>query len=299
MTAMSSSPANTNGKHEPGDSPETLAAAVDRAREQMAPLDEDIRKRADALLKARDSFLAAGVRELVRRFKADERAREVHFEAVDDPLVYAVLMELGIVRPDVTTRVARAMERIKPYVSGHGGQIELVRVEDGVVYVRMHGACAGCSMSAATLKEGVEEVIRQSVPEIERVEEVATEPVAGVVQVTIGASGSLSETHGWIEGPVAESIDEGKCVRVQGDGCDAIVVRRDGRLFAYRNACPHQGLSLHDGECREDTLTCPWHGMVFDVTSGECLNEPQVQLEPFPLRVENGNVWIRPTGGST
>ena len=295
-TSGSSNGAATNGHAEAKVDPAALAAAVDRAREEMAPLDEDIRKRAEALVKARESFLAAGVREMVRKLKGDERAREVLFELVDDPLVYAVLLELGIVKPDIVTRVARAMERLKPYVSSHGGSIELVRVEGAVAYVRMHGACAGCSMSAATLKDGVEEVIRDAVPEIERVEEVKGGPVAGVVQLTVGATSSDGD-NGWIEGPRAEDVVEGACTRVRTDECDALVVRREGRLFAYRNACPHQGLHLHDGVCEGETLTCPWHGMQFDLTNGECLNEPQVQLEPFPLRVEDGVVWVRPAGG--
>lgn len=282
-----------------------LAAAVDRAREEMAPLDEDIRKRADALVKARESFLAAGVREMVRRLKADEGGRAVLFEMVEDPLVYAVLMELGIVRPDVMTRAARAIERIRPYISGHGGDVELVRVseESGekIAYVRLHGACSGCSMSASTLRDGVEEAIRAQVPEISRVEELKGGPVAGVVQLTVGASSAVenaldASVHGWYEGPKAEDVPEGACVRVAVGDADAILVRRDGRLFAYRNACPHQGLHLHDGVCEGETLTCPWHGMQFDLTNGECLNEPQVQLEPFPLRVEEGVVWIRPGG---
>ncbi len=292
MTTMP--PPTTTGPMTEPPSAEALASAVDRAREQLAPLDEDIRKKADSLLDAHKAFTAAGVREIVRRLKADDRARQVLFELVDDPLVYAVLLDLRIVKPDVVTRVARAMERIKPYVAGHGGLIELVKVEAGVVFVRMHGSCAGCSMSAATLRDGVEEVIRAEVPEITEVREVKGPPVAGVVPLTIGASND----HGWVRGPLADEVAEGACVRVTGEGCDAIVVRRDGRLFAYRNSCPHQGLSLHDGECEGDTLTCPWHGLAFDVTSGECLNEPQVQLEPYPLRVEDGVVCVRPNGGT-
>lgn len=280
-------------------SPETLAEAVDRANELLAPLDEDVRKRVDALTKARDAFVAAGVREMVRRLKADDRSREVLFELVDEPIVYAVLMELGIVKPDVVTRVARAMERIKPYVHGHGGDVELVRVDDEsdgkVAYVRFHGSCSGCSMSAATLKEGVQESVCAAVPEVVRVEAVEDGPVAGLVQLTVKRNG---DSHGWVEGPEAESVREGSPARVRIDGVDVIVVRREDRLFAYRNECPHQGMPLHDGDMDGDTLTCAWHGFRFDVTNGECENMPQVQLEPFPLRVEEGRVLIRPGAAS-
>ena len=81
-TNESSNGAATNGHAEAKVDPAALAAAVDRAREEMAPLDEDIRKRAEGLVKARESFLAAGVREMVRKLKGDDRAREVLFERI-------------------------------------------------------------------------------------------------------------------------------------------------------------------------------------------------------------------------
>ena len=274
-------------------SPEDLATAVDRARELLSPLDADIRDRAERLVKAKEAFIAAGVRAMVKKLKSDERSKEVLFELVDDPIVYAVLMDLGIVKPDIMTRVARAMERIKPYIKGHGGDIELVKVENGTAFVRMHGSCSGCSMSAATLSDGVEEAIKAHVPEIHTVEEIKDGPVAGVVQLTVGGT---DESHGWVEGPRAKEIEEGVPFRFQSGDSDILLVRRDDRLFAYRNECPHQGLSLHDGHLSGDTITCPWHGYCFDVTNGECENQPQVQLEPFPLRIENDTIWVRPDG---
>ena len=295
---MTTTPTNPSPSATKEPTPEQLAAAVDRARELLSPLDEDIRERAEKLVKARDAFLASGVREMVRRLKADERSKPVLFELVDDPVIYAVLMELGIVRPDLTTRVARAMERVKPYVKSHGGDIELVRIEDKpggkTAFVRLHGSCSGCSMSAATLRDGVQEAITSIVPEVTRVEEVNDGPVAGVVQLTIGGS---DEAHGWVEGPDADDVVADTPYRLRSGEHDILILRREDRLFAYRNQCPHQGLPLHDGEIEGDTITCPYHGFCFDTSSGECHTEAQVQLEPFPLRIDEGRVWVRPAGG--
>jgi len=63
-------------------------------------------------------------------------------------------------------------ERINPGVASHGGSIELVAVEDGVAYITMHGGCQGCAMSKLTLRQGVERMIREAVPEIESVQDV-------------------------------------------------------------------------------------------------------------------------------
>jgi nitrite reductase/ring-hydroxylating ferredoxin subunit/Fe-S cluster biogenesis protein NfuA len=298
-TGAAATPAPAPAEPPPAKTPEQLADAVDHARQQLASLDEDIRKRADQLVEAREAFMAAGVREMVRRLKADERAREVLFELVDDPLVYAVLMELGIVRPDIMTRVARAMERIKPYVKSHGGDIELRGIEGDVAYVKLHGSCSGCSMSAETLRDGVGEAITSMVPEITRVEEVKDGPVAGIVSLTVSAGAGQDADHGWHEGPAADSVSPETPVRFRAGETDVLVVRRDDRLFAYRNECPHQGLPLHEGTIDGETITCPFHGFCFELESGECRTAPQVQLEPFPLRVRDGMILVRPEEGTT
>ena len=70
-------------------------------------------------------------------------------------------------------RVLKAIEKIKPMLANDGGSIELVDVSaDGVVKVRLTGACGGCPMSSMTLKMGVERIIKQDVPEVKKVEAV-------------------------------------------------------------------------------------------------------------------------------
>lgn len=64
-------------------------------------------------------------------------------------------------------RVARIIERIRPAVQSDGGDVELIRVNpDGVVTIRLHGACVGCPSSQLTLKVGIEKNLKDYVPEI-------------------------------------------------------------------------------------------------------------------------------------
>ncbi len=70
-------------------------------------------------------------------------------------------------------QIEQALKEIRPGLQADGGDIELVDVADGVVRVRLTGACGGCPMAQMTLKEGVERVIRERVPKIKRVEAVA------------------------------------------------------------------------------------------------------------------------------
>ena len=67
-------------------------------------------------------------------------------------------------------RVAAVIDELRPYLQADGGDIELLKVEDNVVYVRLVGACHGCPSATITLKMGVERRIREVVPEIVSVE---------------------------------------------------------------------------------------------------------------------------------
>jgi Fe-S cluster biogenesis protein NfuA len=69
-------------------------------------------------------------------------------------------------------KVQKALAEIRPQVQADGGDIELVAVEGDTVKVRLRGACVGCPMSALTLKQGVERLIKAKVPEIQAVEAV-------------------------------------------------------------------------------------------------------------------------------
>jgi Fe-S cluster biogenesis protein NfuA len=70
-------------------------------------------------------------------------------------------------------KVEQALQKIRPALQGDGGDVELVEVgEDGVVRVRLTGACGGCPMSQMTLKMGIERILKKEVPEVKSVEAV-------------------------------------------------------------------------------------------------------------------------------
>ena len=61
-------------------------------------------------------------------------------------------------------KLKEMIDQIRPFLVMDGGDIEFVKFEDGIVYVQMHGACAGCMMLDATLKDGVEQILIEEVP---------------------------------------------------------------------------------------------------------------------------------------
>lgn len=76
--------------------------------------------------------------------------------------------EVGLMRPEVE----KTLNKIRPALQADGGDVELVDVQGGVVKVRLTGACGGCPMATITLKNGIEALLKEEVPSVERVESV-------------------------------------------------------------------------------------------------------------------------------
>ncbi|HHW08297.1 MAG TPA: NifU family protein [Clostridia bacterium] len=69
-------------------------------------------------------------------------------------------------------KVKDVLDKIRPRLQADGGDVELVAVEDGVVKVRLVGACGGCPMATMTLKQGIERVLKSEIPEVKEVVQV-------------------------------------------------------------------------------------------------------------------------------
>lgn len=279
---------------------EDLAKRVDDAVAALGGLDPSARAVAEELKAAIEEIHRAGLVTMVRRMRSDDPARDVLFELVDDPTVHLLLSLHGIVRPDPVTHANQVLASVRPQLHSHGGDVALVRVDEGTAYVRLEGACNGCSMSAVTLRTLVEEALVQGVPAISAVEVLPNEPTPTLIPVEALRIGRDPAGEGWVEvGPAADlAVDDLSPLSVttaNGERADVIVVNAGLRLSAYRNECAHEALPLDNAilDLGSNTLTCPWHGFCYDATSGECLSAPGAQLEQLPLRIDDGVVWVR------
>ena len=278
---------------------EHLARQVVGAIAEVQSLAPDVRAKAMALKSTIEAFHKVGLTHMVRKLKEDPAGKQLLFELLDEPAVYALFTMHGLVRADPRTRVTRVLEMVRPYMQSHGGDVTLVDLQDNTLYVRLSGNCNGCSMSAATLRNIVEESLREHVPEIERVEVVPNEP-ANLVQLQAPSNSeeenSVEESCGWVKGPMATELDKERPYAFEDGEHKILLIKSKQGVRAYRNACAHQGLPLDGGlvDFESGTITCPWHGFQFDSESGECLSAPQCQLESFPLRIENNRILVRP-----
>ena len=152
----------------------------------MQGLDPQARQAAGELAAALGDCHDTVLRAFVTRLRSDERGRELLFEIVEAPEVYAALAKAGIVKPTLAMRAVQVLEGVRPYLHSHNGDVELVRIEDGIAYVRLLGSCQGCGSASTTLRDSVAEAFLANLPEIEGVMEMPpdTAPAAAFVPLS-------------------------------------------------------------------------------------------------------------------
>lgn len=67
---------------------------------------------------------------------------------------------------NIETKIIEVLDRIRPYLENDGGNLEYIKFEEGIVYIKLLGACAGCSMIDITLKDGIEAMLMDEIPEV-------------------------------------------------------------------------------------------------------------------------------------
>jgi Fe-S cluster biogenesis protein NfuA len=108
----------------------------------------------------------------------------------DDELVAHLLLLHGLHPVPVQERVRGALDGVLPYLESHGGSVELLGVEEGIVHLRLEGSCSGCPSSSMTLKLAIEDAIFKLAPDVEEVRaEGVAAPASELLRIaTIGPS---------------------------------------------------------------------------------------------------------------
>jgi Fe-S cluster biogenesis protein NfuA len=145
----------------------TFEELLDRLEELIAELeqlDEPVRAQVFELLDGVDRMHRAALRRLGELIDADtaERLR-------DDPGV-AWLLDAYSVGIDEKAAADAALESIRPYIHSHGGKVEILDASEGVVRLRLAGSCSGCTASAITLREGIEQALQENFPGFTRID---------------------------------------------------------------------------------------------------------------------------------
>lgn len=144
---------------------EDLLTRLEGVLAEVEAMDEMVRGRVFELLDGVDALHRMALSRLGRALGEPEVGR---LRAADPAIAW--LFDAYAVGVDERAAAEGALDSIRPYIHSHGGDVEVIEVHQGIVRVRMSGACAGCDASAITLQEGIEDALRESFPGFAHVE---------------------------------------------------------------------------------------------------------------------------------
>jgi Fe-S cluster biogenesis protein NfuA/nitrite reductase/ring-hydroxylating ferredoxin subunit len=266
---------------------------IERLETVFATWDETEQAAVGAYRLAIEALNGEALRRLIRALKSDPAALAAMKNAIADEVVYAVLRRHDIVKASLNERVEAALEGVRPMLASHGGDVELVKVKPPAVEVRFIGACDGCPASALTFHAGVKKAVQDACPEITDIVQVKGLGGSEESGVRFVSPFALGSKGGWIAAGLLSDIPEGS-VRSAVLGGEKVLLSRNGStVTCFQNACAHLGFPIHDGEVENGIITCPHHGFQYDLSSGECLTAPEVQLQSHAVRVIGPRVEVR------
>jgi Fe-S cluster biogenesis protein NfuA/nitrite reductase/ring-hydroxylating ferredoxin subunit len=223
----------------------------------------------------------------------------------DDGVVASLMLIHDLYPVPLDERVMEALDNVRPYMESHGGNVELLGVEDGVARLRLDGSCSGCSASSATLELAIKKELMETAPdllglEVEGIDEAPTHgpPDIGGTPLPLAGNGNGSvpgsrpegfgirakSFPGWQELDSVAALGEGKTTAESLGGLELFVANVNGTLLAYRNACAACASPMDGGSLTEGVLGCPACQARYDLPkAGLAIDGSGLQLDPVPL----------------
>jgi Fe-S cluster biogenesis protein NfuA/nitrite reductase/ring-hydroxylating ferredoxin subunit len=289
---------------------------VERVQELQAALDSaadaGTRELADELVSAIVQMYGAGLERVVGTLlSAGTDGERLAASLTDDPLVATLLLIHDLHPVPLEDRVQAALDSVRPYMESHGGNVELLGLENGIARIHLRGSCSDCSASSVTLELAIKQALEDAAPDLAglEVEGVAPQTVGGVglpmatgsarptgMELPVVMSGPPAAPS-WFEVASVGELLDGTVVPVAVAGAPLAIANVDGTLLAYRDTCAGCGGSIHDGELRAGALMCRHCERSFFLPrAGRSLDDSELQLEPVPLLRENGHVKVALAG---
>lgn len=267
--------------------------------------DADARASALELVQALMEFHGAGLERMMEMIaESGDPGYAVFDRFADDDLVANLLVLYGLHPLSLEARVRKGLDKVSPYLGSHGGSVQLLGVEDGVVRLRLEGSCKSCPSSSVTLKLAVEEAIYEQAPDVVAIEaEGVVDKATSTGFVQIGKSrsgngdsptgGDNGQGGGWEDVSDLATISERSLQTREFRGRSILFCRLGESLYAYGNMCPGCGQPLQRGLIELTNLVCASCGQRYDlIRAGRGLDQPDLHLEPFPLLFEQGRARV-------
>ena len=104
----------------------------------------------------------------------------------------------------------------------------------------------------------------------------------------------MEKSQQWVKTIPLGRLGSGEAESVQMEnGRTVAIFCWDGKYYATDNQCPHMGFPLVRGSIKNGVLSCDWHGRAFDLVTGGCFHSQCDDLQVYPVKIEDGCVWVR------
>jgi Fe-S cluster biogenesis protein NfuA/nitrite reductase/ring-hydroxylating ferredoxin subunit len=239
-------------------------------------------------------------REGIERMLAAVGPEAARRELADDEVVRVLLLLHDLHPEPLEERVRAGLETVRPYMESHGGDVELLGVEDGIAHLRLVGSCNGCAASASTLELAVQRAIEESAPDLLGMEvEGAVEPPVTGIPLTMapgngsGNGGAPLSLSSWVVLEGIEDLGEGESRIAEVAGRRLLVAAVEGSVLAYLDACAACGATLEDAALSEGVLACPSCARQFFLPrAGRSLDDAGLHLDPVPLLADTAGARV-------
>jgi Fe-S cluster biogenesis protein NfuA/nitrite reductase/ring-hydroxylating ferredoxin subunit len=208
--------------------------------------------------------------------------QKIYHDLIHDNVVRGLLIIHDLHPVDIETRLRDALDKVRPYLRSHGGNVELISLTNDVARLRLQGTCKSCASSTVTLELAIRHAIEEACPDLIGFE------VEGAPAQSAGATVAphpQRATPNWIVIDHALQLDDGAGMSVRVGDLRLVICKVNGDLYAYRNNCPTCNMPLNTRMLDSGLLQCGL-GHQYDVRqAGRCPDNPNVHLDPFPLLI--------------
>jgi Fe-S cluster biogenesis protein NfuA/nitrite reductase/ring-hydroxylating ferredoxin subunit len=249
--------------------------------------DTEARELLHECLQSTLAFYGEGLGRIVQLTKnAGPAGQKVMDALAQDNLVRSLLLIHGLHPQSLEARLRGALDKVRPYLESHGGNVEFISLHDEVARLRLQGTCKSCPSSSVTLELAVRQAIEEACPDLLDFEVEGLAPSSGspIPRGPNAAQWTVIENFA--------PLNPGHLRSLQVDGVTAMICNLNGNLYAYRNRCATCASALDTGTLSGNVLCCH-SGHRFDVQhAGVSLDDANVHLDPLPLLAVNGSVKI-------
>lgn len=280
--------------------------------------DTEVREKALDLVQIILKLHGEALRRILTTFESLPMKREVYARMLGDEVIRAILTVHDLLPEELESRVAAAVEELRPFLISQGCDVKLLGVDEGRARLRLMRSGKGAPPVAA-LKLEMEKVLDVAAPDLLGID---IEGVAEQVQATAEAAAllgaMLAPPRGgesaparlvqikrarpdtanvvgtWVSVVRALGFEDDQFTVINYAEMNLLVCKFDGEFYAYRNACPAEGgRALGEALFDSPILTCPCHGYGYNLRrGGACVARPELRLRSLPSKVEGDKVKV-------